>query len=106
MSDARPRPGTEVTDDRPGRPGTAAFLAALRVRRNAKVGFTVGAVLALAILALVVRGAEAAQYPIFLYAALAFVLAVGVGLLLTAVFTVGVAVRRAREMDGDAGRSN
>ncbi|MFC6940418.1 hypothetical protein ACFQE8_10675 [Salinirubellus sp. GCM10025818] len=104
MSDARPRPGTDATDDQPGRPGTAAFLAALRVRRNAKVGFALGTVLALALLTLVVRGAAAAQYPVYLYAALAFVLAVGVGLLLTAALTVGVAVRRAREMDGETGR--
>ena len=104
MSDARPRPGTDATDDQPGRPGTAAFLAALRVRRNAKVGFALGTVLALALLTLVVRGAAAAQYPVYLYAALAFVLAVGVGLLLTAALTVGVAVRQAREMDGETGR--
>jgi multisubunit Na+/H+ antiporter MnhE subunit len=89
--------GGTGTDDRPERPGTAAFLAALGVARNAKVGFAVGALLALALLALVVRGAEAAQYPVFLYAALAFVLAVGVGLLLTAVITVAVAVKRVRE---------
>ena len=107
MSDARTRPNTETTDDRPDRPGTAAFLAALRVRRNAKVSFALGAVLALALFALVVRRAQATQYPVYFYAALAFVLAVGVGLLLTAVLTVGVAVRRAREMD-DTGveRSN
>jgi fucose permease len=104
VSDARPRPGTDATDDQPGRPGTAAFLAALRVRRNAKVGFALGTVLALALLTLVVRGAAAAQYPVYLYAALAFVLAVGVGLLLTAALTVGVAVRQAREMDGETGR--
>ena len=105
VSDARPGPGPEgadATDDRPDRPGTAAFLAALGVARNAKVGFAAGTVLALALLALVVRGAEAAQYPVFLYAALAFVLAVGVGLLLTAALTVGAAVRRAREMDESA----
>ena len=98
MSDARSGPA-EATDDRPERPGTAAFLEALGVARNAKIGFAVGAVLGLALLALVVRGAAAAQYPVALYAALAFVLAVGVGLLLTAVITVGVAVRRARAMD-------
>ena len=94
-------PGAEGTDDRPERPGTAAFLAALGVARNAKVGFAVGMLVALALLALVVRGAEAAQYPVFLYAALAFVLAVGVGLLLTALITVGVAVKRVREMGDD-----
>lgn len=103
MSDASPGPAdADGTDDRPERPGTAAFLAALGVARNAKVGFAAGAVLALALFALVVRGAEAAQYPVFLYAALAFVLAVGVGLLLTAVLTVGAAVRRVREMDDPA----
>jgi hypothetical protein len=97
-------PGAETIDDRPDRPGTAAFLAALEVTRNAKVGFAVGAVIALALLVLVVRGAGAAQYPVFLYAALAFVLAVGVGLLLTVVFTIGVAIGRVREMeDGEAG---
>ena len=96
-------PAAEPTDDRPDRPGTAAFLAALEVARNAKIGFAVGTVLALALLALVVSDAAAAQYPVFLYAALAFVLAVGVGLLLTALITVGVAVRRVRELDDPAG---
>ena len=102
VSDARPGPGgpsAETSEDRPERPGTAAFLEALEVTRNAKVGFAAGAVLALALLALVVRGAEAAQYPVVLYAALAFVLAMGVGLLLTVVLTVAVAIRRARAMD-------
>jgi len=94
-------PGSGATDDRPDRPGTAAFLAALEMTRNAKVGFAVGTVLGLALLALVLGSPEAAQYPVFLYAALAFVLAVGVGLLLTVVFTVGVAIRRARGMDAD-----
>ena len=109
MSDATPgpgEPGAEATDDRPERPGTAAFLAALGVARNAKVGFTAGTVLAVILLALVVRGAEAAQYPVFLYAALAFVLAVGVGLLLTALLTVGVAIKRVREMGDEAERPN
>ena len=92
---------SEATDDRPERPGTAAFLAALGVARNAKVGFAAGTVLALALLALVLGSSEAAQYPVFLYAALAFVLAVGVGLLLTVVLTVGVAIRRARAMDAE-----
>jgi uncharacterized membrane protein YccC len=109
VSDATPgpgEPGAEATDDRPERPGTAAFLAALGVARNAKVGFAAGTVLAVLLLALVVRGAEAAQYPLFLYAALAFVLAVGVGLLLTALLTVGVAIKRVREMGDDAERPN
>jgi uncharacterized membrane protein YccC len=109
VSDATPgpgEPGAEATDDRPERPGTAAFLAALGVARNAKVGFAAGTVLAVLLLALVVQGAEAAQYPLFLYAALAFVLAVGVGLLLTALLTVGVAIKRVREMGDDAERPN
>jgi hypothetical protein len=109
VSDATPGPGKrdpEATDDRPERPGTAAFLAALGVARNAKVGFATGAVLAVLLLALVVRGAEAAQYPLFLYAALAFVLAVGVGLLLTALLTVGVAIKRVRELGDEAERPN
>ena len=109
MSDATPEPGdpgTEGTDERPERPGTAAFLAALGVARNAKVGFATGAVLAVLLLALVVRGAEVAQYPLFLYAALAFVLAVGVGLLLTALLTVGVAIKRVRELGDEAERPN
>jgi hypothetical protein len=99
--DAPDGPGSGTGDDRPERPGTAALLAAPGVARHAKVGFAVGAVLALALLAMVLGSPEAAQYPVFLYVALAFVLAVGVGLLLTVVFTVGVAIRRARGMDAD-----
>jgi hypothetical protein len=89
-----------VSDDTPERPGgTAAFMRAVNVSRNAKVGFGIGVVLALSLLALVVRSAAASEYPVVLYGALAFVLAVGTGLLLTAVFTVGSVIRRVRELD-------
>jgi hypothetical protein len=90
----------DVSDDTPERPGgTAAFMRAVNVQRNAKVGFAIGVALALSLLALVVRSAATSEYPVYLYAALAFVLAVGTGLLLTAVFTVGSVVRRVRELD-------
>jgi hypothetical protein len=90
-----------VSEDTPERPGgTAAFMRAVNVTRNAKVGFAIGILLSVALLGLVVRGAAAgSQYPVYLYAALAFVLAVGTGLLLTAVFTVGSVIRRVRELE-------
>ena len=89
-------PGEEVPE-RPG--GTATFFRAINVARNAKVGFGIGVLLALGLLALIVLNADGSDYPVFYYAGLAFVLATGVGLLLTMVFTVGSLVRKARELD-------
>lgn len=87
-------------EDVPERPsGTANFFRAINVERNAKVGFGIGVLLALGLLALIVVNAGSSDYPVFLYAGLAFVLATGVGLLLTMVFTVGSLVRKARELE-------
>jgi fucose permease len=94
--DTQSRAGDDVPE-RPG--GTANFFRAINVQRNAKVGFGIGVVLAIGLLALIVRNAGSSDYPVFYYAGLAFVLATGVGLLLTMVFTVGSLVRKARELD-------
>lgn len=74
--------------------GAAAMVAALNVVRNAKVGFGLALVTTGAIL--VVFVAPGTTRPAYLYGALAFVLAVSLGGLLTAVFTVVSAVRLAR----------
>ena len=89
-------PGGDVPE-RPG--GTANFFRAINVQRNAKLGFGIGILLAVGLLVLIVVNASSSDYPVFLYAGLAFVLATGVGLLLTMVFTVGSLVRKAREME-------
>jgi fucose permease len=91
---------TGASEDVPERPGgTANFFRAINVERNAKLGFGIGIILALGLLAVIVANATSSDYPVFLYAGLAFVLATGVGLLLTMVFTVGSLVRKARELD-------
>jgi hypothetical protein len=87
--------GTE-TPERPG--GTANFFRAINVARNAKLGFSIGTGLAVLLLVSVIRGASSAQYSPVYYAGLAFVLATGIGLLLTMVFTVGSLVRKVREL--------
>lgn len=86
-----------MADDPPDRPGTAAFLAALRVRRNATLGFALGTLFAVAVFVFFVALPGSRRSPL-LYVALAFVLAVGVGLLLTTVFTLGSAYRLARRL--------
>ena len=85
---------------------TRELASALDVRRNAAVGFGSGVVLATLAYAFRVgelagptadtRGSPA------LFLLLAFVLAVSVGLLVTAALTIRTAVRLAREADVDA----
>lgn len=75
--------------------GAAAMVAALNVPRNAKLGFGLAVVLTAAIVALFVVVPGTAR-PAYLYAGLAFVLVASLGGLLTAIFTVGSAIRLAR----------
>jgi len=86
-----------VTADRPDRPGTAAFLRALDVERNAAAGFALGTLFAAAVFVLFVVVPGTRRSPV-LYVALAFVLAVGTGLLLTTLFTLWSAYRLAQEL--------
>lgn len=74
--------------------GTAAMVAALNVRRNATYGFSLATVVTAGLVALFVL--PGTDRPTYLYGALAFVLLVSLGGLLTAVFTVISAVRLAR----------
>jgi hypothetical protein len=71
------------------------MVAALNVPRNAKLGFGLAVVLTTAIVAFFVVVPGTAR-PAYLYGALAFVLLVSLGGLLTAVFTIVSAVRLAR----------
>ena len=70
------------------------MVAALNVPRNAKWGFGVAVVLTGLVVALFVL--PGTQRPASLYVALAFVLTVSLGGLLTALFTVGSAINLAR----------
>jgi len=70
------------------------MVTALNVPRNAKLGFGLSLVVTVAIVALFVVPGTAR--PTYLYGALAFVLTVSLGGLLTALFTVVSAVRLAR----------
>lgn len=80
----------------PERPGTARFVAALNVRRNTAVGLVLGTVIAAFLTYGAVTGPQGA-YSDAAYVALGFVLAVGTGLLVAMILTVGSAVRLARQ---------
>lgn len=84
------------------RQGVATLVAALRVRRLATVGFGFGVAFAVGVFVLFVA-LPGSTRPAPLYAALAFVLAVTVGLLATAVLVAVAAVRTARRLDGPPG---
>lgn len=70
----------------------ATFIRALSVPRNATIGFGVGVLLAAFLLYGVLEGPPG-RYSLLYYVGLGFVLAVGVGLLVTLVLTVLAAVR-------------
>lgn len=75
--------------------GRAALVRALHVRRNAKIGVGFGVLAALAVFAFFVVIPGTYRSALF-YVALAFVLAVSLGGLATAVLTLGSAIRLAR----------
>lgn len=82
--------------------GTAAFLSALNVRRNAIIGLICGIVFAslvysVRVFELLGPAPDGAGGPV-LFLALAFVLAFGVFVLVTLALTLGSAVRRSREL--------
>ncbi|MFC7156096.1 hypothetical protein ACFQPA_11620 [Halomarina halobia] len=86
----------------PERPGTAAFAAALKVRRNAKFGAIAGflvAALVYAVRVFELLGPVPGTGPgPLLFLALAFVLGVGVALLVALALTVVSASRAARRL--------
>jgi hypothetical protein len=87
----------------PERPGVANAVAALNVRRNAAIGFGIGIALAIFLLVYLVYIPGTTQ-PAPLYLALGFVLAFGVGVLVTVVLVAISAYRRAQdapELDSD-----
>lgn len=99
MADPSDSTATEPPpDDVPDRPGVANVLQALNVRRNAAVGFGVGVAFTLFVVYVYVIVPDR-SYSLGLWATLGFVLAVGTGLLVTALLTAGSAVRRARELE-------
>lgn len=77
------------------------FLRSLNVKRNATAGITLGAILATAVYIRFVYLIDRPHSPV-LWLMLAFVLAVGIGFLLTVTFTVGAAYRATRR--SNAGR--
>ncbi|MFB6119210.1 hypothetical protein [Halosegnis sp.] len=85
-----------MSEEPPDRPGVAGFLAALSVRRNAAVGFAVGLAVAIFLTYGAVTG-PAGGYSDIAYFALGFVLAVGLGLLVAGLLTLGRAIRLARQ---------
>lgn len=93
-ADADPEPNADVPD----RPGVANVVAALNVRRNAAIGFTLGVLFTVFVVYVYVVVPDR-PYSLALWATLGFVLAVGTGLLLTTVLTLRSAVQRARELE-------
>ncbi|ELZ28827.1 hypothetical protein C475_04296 [Halosimplex carlsbadense 2-9-1] len=77
--------------------GRAAFVAALRVRRNATVGLAAGLVLALGAFVLFVLLPGSQRSPA-LYVGLAFVLAMSTAGLVAFLLTLGRAVRLSRRL--------
>ncbi|MDG5775652.1 hypothetical protein QA599_04290 [Haloarculaceae archaeon H-GB1-1] len=73
--------------------GTAAFLDALDLRRNARRGFAIGVLFAVAVYVFFVTIPGTYRSPLY-YVALAFVLAVGVG----GLATVGLVAIRAKRL--------
>lgn len=94
-----------MSDQPPERPPRARFVAALSVRRNATVGFGIGAALAVAVYAffvvvpLAVPSVPTRGLSPVLYLLLAFVVAVTTGLLVTTLLTVASAIRLSRDLD-------
>ncbi|MFC7140945.1 hypothetical protein ACFQMA_14060 [Halosimplex aquaticum] len=88
-------PGEQGTE-RP-ESGRAAFLAALRVRRNAKWGLAVGVAVALGAFFLFVVLLDARDSPLW-YVALGFTLAMSTAGLVAFLLTLGRAVRLSREL--------
>lgn len=76
--------------------GRAAFVRALNVRRNTRVGFAFGTLVAVAVFVffVVIPGTYRSAA---LYVALGFVLAISLGGLVTALLTLVSAVRLARQ---------
>lgn len=87
----------------PERPPTAALIDALSVVRNAKIGFAVGALVAVVAYAYRVfelgGPVQATRGSPLLFLMLAFVLAASAGALVTVALTLRSAIRLAREMD-------
>lgn len=77
--------------------GKAAFVAALRVRRNAKLGLAAGLTLALAAFVLFVALPGSRRSPA-LYVGLGFVLALSTAGLVAFLLTLGRAIRLARQL--------
>lgn len=85
--------------DQPARPPTARFLAALRVKRNAAIGFAIGFVLAIALYVFFVAIPGGTRENPALYLPLAFVVAVTVGGLSTLLLTIVTAIRLSRTLE-------
>ncbi len=98
VSDLDAEHATDTDADVPDRPGVANVVAALHVRRNAAVGFTLGALFTVFVVYVYVVVPDR-PYSLALWATLGFVLAVGMGLLLTAILTLRSALHRARELE-------
>lgn len=87
-----------MSEDRPDRPPTARFLAALEVRRNAAIGVATGVGFATAVyLFFVGLGPAPARNPV-LYVGLAVVLATAVAGVVAVALTIRSAIRLSRRL--------
>lgn len=93
-----------MSQDRPERPPTANFLAALDVKRNATIGLAAGVAGSAAVFGFfVVPNWSAIDSPA-LYLALAFVLATALAGVVALALTVRSAVKLSREVDAEDDR--
>ncbi|WP_136716871.1 DUF7536 family protein [Halorientalis salina] len=83
--------------DADGASGTAAFVEALEVPRNARRGFGFGLAFTVATFVFFVVIPGVTRSPLY-YVMLAFVLAVGIGGIATAVLTMRTAYRLSKEL--------
>ena len=85
--------------DRPERPPTARFLAALEVKRNAGIGLAIGTLLAATLYVFFVAIPLGTRENPLYYLTLAFVLAVTFGAILAVALTIVTAIRLSQRLE-------
>ena len=95
-----------VSEQRPERPPTAQFLAALKVKRNLSIGLACGTLLAVFLFVTRVFLVPTTRAPTEYYLALAFVVAVTVGGMVAVILTIYSAVSLSRELADDDREAN
>ena len=93
-----------MSQNRPERPPTTQFLAALDVKRNAVIGLLSGTLFAVTLFVFFVGLASGTRAEPIYYVGLAFVAAVTVGAMVAVLLTIRSAVKLSRELAAEDGR--